>query len=235
MELYVNAYCVPTICSPLSDQAVRVAVQNYPHLQGLELADVPNKPGEVEVDVVIGADYYWHLFTGVARKGERPGPVALQSRLSWVLSGPLNLNCENIQSSAVNIRATHVLKIESTPVEFNEDTGDINDHLHKLWDLETLGIHKNEISVYDGFTQEVRFNGERYEAKLPFKEDHPLLHDNYSTSVKRLESLIHRLRNKPEVLREYTRIMQEQLKEGIIDFVEQQSKNDRNLLGSEND
>lgn len=79
MELYVNAYCVPTICSPLSDQAVRVAVQNYPHLQGLELADVPNKPGEVEVDVLIGADYYWNFFTGVARKGEKPGPVALQS------------------------------------------------------------------------------------------------------------------------------------------------------------
>ena len=57
MELYVYAYCVPTICcSQLSDRAVQVAVNNYPYLQGLELADVQNKL--IEVDVLMGDDYY---------------------------------------------------------------------------------------------------------------------------------------------------------------------------------
>ena len=45
----------------------------------------------------------------------------------------------------------------------------INAQLKKFWDLESIGIVGNENSVYDKFVEEVRFNGERYEAKLPFK------------------------------------------------------------------
>ena len=40
--------------------------------------------------------------------------------------------------------------------------------------------------MYDKFTQEVKFNGNQYEAKLPFKEEHPLLPNNYTVCVKRL-------------------------------------------------
>jgi hypothetical protein len=53
MELYVNAYSVPTICSPLSNQAVRLAVDNYPHLRGLDLADIPPSSDNVEIDILI--------------------------------------------------------------------------------------------------------------------------------------------------------------------------------------
>lgn len=56
MELYVNAYNVPTICNPLSNQAVEVAVQEYPHLRGLQLTDNHEARSEVEIDVLIGAD-----------------------------------------------------------------------------------------------------------------------------------------------------------------------------------
>lgn len=69
--LYVNAYSVPTICNPLSNQAV--------HLQDLKLADNLDARSEVEIDVLIGADYYWNFFTG--EKGRSPGPVALNTKL----------------------------------------------------------------------------------------------------------------------------------------------------------
>ena len=44
--------------------------------------------------MLIGADYYRNFFTGEIRKGRSPGPVALNTKLGWVLSGPLVFKCE---------------------------------------------------------------------------------------------------------------------------------------------
>ena len=62
-------------------------------------------------------------------------------------------------------------------------------------------------------------DGERYEVKLPFKESHPLLPDNYQLSKLRLESLVRRLKSKPEVLKHYDSIIQDQLEKNIIEPV----------------
>ncbi len=60
LELYVNAFSVPVICSPISNQAVELAVKQYPHLRGLNLADNSSPSNDVDVDILIGADFYWN-------------------------------------------------------------------------------------------------------------------------------------------------------------------------------
>ena len=55
--------------------------------------------------------------------------------------------------------------------------------------------------------------------KLPFKEHHDILPDNYENAVLRLKSNLKRLNNQPEVLQKYDSIIQEQLKAGIIEKV----------------
>ena len=90
-HLYVNAYAVPIICSPLQNQAVNFAASTYQHLSGLLLADsisADENENNVEVDVLIGADYYWHFLNGAIKRGES-GPTALQTKVGWVLSGPV--------------------------------------------------------------------------------------------------------------------------------------------------
>ena len=103
---------------------------------------------------------------------------------------------KNPDGTSVNLTPTHVFRVETSTVQ-SENVPKLNNKLAKFWDLETLGIKEGEPSVYDKFTQEVDLNGERYEAKLPFKEEHPLLPDNYSVCVKRLGSLIGRLQKTP--------------------------------------
>ena len=62
---YVTAYVVPVLCAPLSGQAISSAVDNYPHLKGLWLADFPAKRNEqLDYDVLIGSNYYGHFFVG---------------------------------------------------------------------------------------------------------------------------------------------------------------------------
>ena len=67
---------------------------------------------------------------------------------------------------------------------------------------------------------DVKFVNGRYEVRLPFKEDHPLIEDIYAVAVTRLKALKIKLDKKLELLEQYDEIMQNQLKLGIIERVE---------------
>ena len=83
----------------------------------------------------------------------------------------------------------------------------------------TLGIKHDEPTVHEKFIEDITQNGERYEVKLPFKENHPILPDNYQLSKTTLESLLRQLKSKPEVLKHYDQVIQEQLKKNIVEPV----------------
>lgn len=72
---------------------------------------------------------------------------------------------------------------------------------------------------YDDFTTRVTFCDDRYHVSLPWKEFHEPLPDNYSLSVKGLQGLLCRLRQDPEILKEYDRTIKDQLEKGIIEAV----------------
>ena len=140
--------------------------------------------------------------------------MALETKLGWVLSGPAAVPVLT-ESCTVNLSATHVLKIESA------DISHVQDDLQKFWDLETLGIRDNETSVYDKFSNEIKFTGERYQVKLPFKDNHPMLSDNYTNASRRLTTVIKKLKTQPEILEQYHQVIKEQLESGVAEEVRQ--------------
>ena len=127
----------------------------------------------------------------------------MRTKLGWVLSGTLPI--EEECPTAHNFLTTHVLRVDSTPS--NEDL--LDEVLHSFWKLESLGVDSKTDSVLEEFTQTVQFKNGRYEVALPWKNLHPTLPDNYQLS-KRLDGLIKRLRQDPEVLREYNSIIYSQ-------------------------
>ena len=62
---------------------------------------------------------------------------------------------------------------------------------------------------------------ERYQVRLPFKKDHEPLPDNFSLCQSRLASLLKCPSLRPEISKHYDNIIQEQLKPGITEPVEQ--------------
>ena len=68
MSLYVNAYVVPVICTPPSNQNLQVAMEQYPYLEDLELAESASNSQE-ETDILIGADYYLTFMAGHYKRG----------------------------------------------------------------------------------------------------------------------------------------------------------------------
>ena len=167
----------------------------------------------MQVDLLIGSDYYWQLTTGEIRRGE-DGPVALHTRFGWVLSGPIA--AVNQETSAVNLITTHPVRID----EESDRLKELDDRLRSFWNLESLGVGIEEDPMLEEFNNSICFKEGRYEVSLPWRESHAPLPTNYQLAARRLQGLHRRLRQDPTVLEEYDKIIQDQVKKGIVQTVE---------------
>ena len=211
-SMSLSLYVVNTICEPLVGQPLTTCIEQHSHLLGLELADFSSSDSSLPVDVLIGSDYYWELVTGSVCRGAS-GPTAVHTKLGWVLSGPLSHN--DPSQCAMNLSVTHVLH-SGTVSEYPHTLGD---QLRAFWELEALGIRDEERTLYDDFTAVVKFENGRYKVPLPWREFHDPLPTNYQLSVNRLQGLLRRLKQDPNVLKEYDSIIQDQLQQGIIEAI----------------
>ena len=214
--VYIQAYVVPVICGPLTQQPTELAQSSYEHLHDLSLADRCGGR-DLPICILIGADYYWSLVEGTVVRGAPWEPVALATKLGYVLSGPTMIVSNRDNGNTVNLTATHVLKVEASVVGQDE----LASELGKFWDYESLGIRDKGSSLYDKFVSEVEFTEGRYQVQLPFKEDHELLPDNFALCRSRLVSLLKRLKLKPEMLKHYDDVIQDQQQQGIVEPVDQ--------------
>ena len=76
-------------------QTIELAQATYDHIIELDLADSTNGSRDLKVDVLIGGDYYWKFIIGEIKRGPC-GPIAVDTILGWVLSGP----CDGANNSA---------------------------------------------------------------------------------------------------------------------------------------
>ena len=82
----VSALIVPHIATSLQN-SFQACVKNIPHLQGLVLAHPITREEKFEISLLIGADHYWDFIEDHIIRGN--GPTAMQSKLGYLLSGPL--------------------------------------------------------------------------------------------------------------------------------------------------
>ena len=178
--MLVSLYIVPTTCDPLVSQPIATSIDKINSFKGLDFADYSNGKSSLQVDVLIGSDYYWELVTGSVCRSER-GPTAIHTKLGWVLSGPTQATSP-LQCSA-NLVTTHVLRVDAQ----QDETVGLDEQLRSFWELESLGVQEKEKTLFDAFTTHVTFRDGRYHVYLPWKEFHEPLPDNYSLSAKRLQ------------------------------------------------
>ena len=105
----VEALCIPTLCSPLSNQCFSEA-KRFEHLASLDLADVFVNDLPVDVQILIDCDFYHSFFTGRAIYRGNECPTASESILGWVLSGPTGRAAPNGGSHCME---SHVLRCET--------------------------------------------------------------------------------------------------------------------------
>ena len=213
-NLSLSAFTVPLICQPLQGQSVEQVVNDNVCFSGLRLADYCAEGETLNVDILVGSDYYWNLVTGHTIRGTQ-GPTAIHTKLGWVLSGPVCRGDPGSQQSS-NLVETHVLKCATDEVPYEGLQGE----LKKFWDLESLGIKIP--SIHEEFLEKLTYRGDHYQVNLPWKATHPPLPDNYELSQRRLSSLLSRLRKEPDILKEYDSVIKRE--RGIVKVVDKEAK-----------
>ena len=82
-KINISVLIVPTIALPLQNP-LRASIEEFPHLP---LAYPISENKNFEISILIGADYYWHFVQDHVVRGN--SPTAVQSKLGYLLSGPL--------------------------------------------------------------------------------------------------------------------------------------------------
>ena len=193
-----------TVCSchvTYAFQSVRIAKNQYDHLKYLKLSDSSDSKFNCNVDILVGADYYWKFLFGNIRRGNS-GPVAAETILDRVLSGTYEL--ENDISATVNLSSTHVLKISVQESDINYDSC-----FQKFWQIESSETKAKSFSDY---SKHVYFNGHKYETPLPWKKHCELILGNYALCESHLYSLIKRLKRDSVTLQAKSKNLKELLR-----------------------
>ena len=187
----------------------------------LPLADIAVYNSDLDVGILIGRDHYWALTTGQIRRGEA-GPIASETKLGWVLSCPVCHHTAFPASSVNLISCTYVLKVATRTMHesVNFEHDQLKQELARFWQLDGKSILPDEGSIYQQFLENICMKIGRYQVQLLWKEPDPLLPNNYSVCVNRLQSLFHHLRKDDKLLYNYDQIIKEQLDMGIIKHVD---------------
>ena len=139
----ISALSFPAICSPVSSH---VEIKDYPHLQGLSLANNFPSNSDNDIGILIGANHYFDFVTGDIVKGSS-GPVAIASKLGWLLSGPANVSGSKREPTPAifNCHSNLVLDIFPSRDEVVNESAEIIETVKKFWQHEKSGLMKEAI------------------------------------------------------------------------------------------
>lgn len=118
-EVSITVHILPRLTSSLP--STNIQNQNWPHLEGLLLAD-SNYTTPGSIDLILGADVYSQIIEDGIIKGDLHSPIAQRTKFGWILSGPVSIN-----SSPNHFQGYHV----TTDRE-------LYDVLQQFWKLEEV-------------------------------------------------------------------------------------------------
>ena len=190
-----------TLKAPHCDPEIVQYVEN----KGWQLADPSSD--ESEINILLGADYFWKVQKGVVHKINDYLCVA-NTIFGHTIVG--KTNCQGNET------------INSYFVSVNEN--EIFD-LQEFWKLESLGIcdskdelfSQNDLDTLKLFNEKLNFVNGRYETPLLWKVNKNELKSNFQVAKKRLLGLKVKLTKNNWLYNEYQKILNEQSNLGIIE------------------
>ena len=176
----------------------------------------PEPAKDPNVDILIGVEYSFLHSSTVDLKGPDPkGPVARLGPLGWTCIG------SPIGSKGFCHKRTSFL---STFFVRPNVLDEINASLKKIWEVENSGLNvdKREILTPDEkkalsqVQNSLKLVDGRYELEVPWKHKRPVLPDNYTMALKRLEKTKLKLLKNPEMAHDYQATITSYLQQGYI-------------------
>ena len=136
--IFVEALVVPTICSTLTNQGSNsVLLSKYPHLRNLHLAQ-NSMESSVNIDVLIGLYNYYNFIYGTVIRGKYNDPIASESTLGWIISGPYSIDNE---TNVYNVDS-HFLFVPPSLFNTNAVEKESFESYSRILDIESVGVTK---------------------------------------------------------------------------------------------
>ena len=187
----IMAYSHPDVNAGNRTYNLKKLKETYPHLSVLRESTI--NLGEVKV--ILGQDCY-HLHRAIDyRKCGNAKPWAVRTKLGWMLSGPLP------QQETAKLATESLVAAEVDPLA---------DQVKTWWSMESYafncsasGRSKEDDKALEMLKVTTKFDGERYEVGLLWKNAKPHLPNNYSSAVSQLKSLERRLEKDESLTQRY--------------------------------
>lgn len=177
----INADCVviPKITTNLPPATVSLEHLNIP--PNLILAD-PNFNNPSEINLLIGADYFWTLLRSGRYGLGQQRPILQETAMGWIVSGPMPFLSEKTVSFFCKV---------------DKDV-DIDSSLTKFWELEDIPsiklLTKEEEFCESHFVKNTtRDDSGRFVVRIPFKNDPNHLGESSEIAKRRFFSLERKL------------------------------------------
>ena len=104
----------------------------------------PTESSHNTIDVLVGSDFYWAFVTREIIKTDH-GPVAISSKLGWLLSGPSD---HTVKDAITHTQLSIVQNIDYPFSESEEDR--LLTAVKRFWEVESIGTREQaKISDHD--------------------------------------------------------------------------------------
>ena len=183
------------------------------------------------IPLIIGADYYCRF---IGKPQVQHGVQMLNTAGGKLLIGPLLYKGgQTADETADPVFVTPLQSIlvarigaQITPKELPDIIEEGNIPIHKLWDLDTIGINPEAPNIEDQMTQEyynntVEYKDDQYWVRLPWKLNAPSLPTNYINAKGQLMHMWSNLRKNKTMLQQYHNIIKAQEESKFIEKVEE--------------
>ena len=223
--LDINANIVPVISGTVQRKALKLfSSNNLDHLvRSLEMADaIPLETESSAVEVLIGSDYYLDII--FSQKIEvQPGLYLLASKLGWILTGRTSEIDSQMNESNMLILTYRTNATKTSVFTSLDDATPAKPDLEDFWKTESIGVYDNprttnEVKVTKNFKETINFENGRYQITWPWKNETLDLSVNREL-IGRLRSTVSRMKNKPDLMKQYDAILQDQFDKGVIEKV----------------
>ena len=147
----------------------------------------PNSFGQYCHWFVNRSTFLWQFITGEIQRDKYCSLVAGKTICGYLYSSPLTNNF-----SVKQINPTHITNV------CNQDVFLLNWKADRFGDV---GIKEKETSVYRKFISNTKSKKNHYSVYLLFKENRPMLPDNYKLNLNHLKKLQEQLDKMPHLLK----------------------------------
>lgn len=190
----------------LPNPKYKETIEQFKHLKGVTMEDTDEKE-ELPIHLILGASDYAKIKTATQpRVGNTGEPVGEFTKFGWTIMSP-----------GTDDDLTKMLFTQSSMHDYQ-----------KLCDLDVLGIKeplKEQQPIYEDFKEQLSQSEEGwYETGLLWKPRVDHLPSNERGSRARLTKLVQRLERKPDLLKQYQEIIEDQERQGIIEKAPQESE-----------